>query len=95
MAESGVIVLGIDTSTSHTSVALGTEQGVIAEAGFTSPRKQDHVVPAIEQLLEWAGLTLSNIGGIAVGLGPGLYTGLDQLPSIQDGTVPHEQHLVA
>lgn len=71
-----MIVLGIDTSTSHTSVALGTELGVIAEAGFTSPRKQDHVVPAIEQLLEWAGLTLSSIGGIAVGLGPGLYTGL-------------------
>ena len=71
-----MIVLGIDTSTSHTSVALGTEQGVIAEADFTSPRKQDLVVPAIEQLLDWSGLTLSNIGGIAVGLGPGLYTGL-------------------
>jgi tRNA threonylcarbamoyladenosine biosynthesis protein TsaB len=71
-----VIVLGIDTSTNHTSVALGTEHGVIAEAGFTSPRKQDHVLPAIEQLLEWAGLSPSNVGGIAVGLGPGLYTGL-------------------
>jgi tRNA threonylcarbamoyladenosine biosynthesis protein TsaB len=71
-----VIVLGIDTSTNHTSVALGTEHGLIAEAGFSSPRKQDHVVPAIEQLLEWAGLRLSNVGGIAIGLGPGLYTGL-------------------
>jgi tRNA threonylcarbamoyladenosine biosynthesis protein TsaB len=71
-----MIVLGIDTSTGHTSVALGTEHGLIAEATFASPRKQDHVVPAIQQMLEWAGLRLSNVGGIAVGLGPGLYTGL-------------------
>jgi tRNA threonylcarbamoyladenosine biosynthesis protein TsaB len=71
-----VIVLGIDTSTNHTSVALGTEHELLAEAGFASPRRQDHVVPAIERLLEWTGLSLSNVGGVAVGLGPGLYTGL-------------------
>lgn len=71
-----MIVLGIDTSTSHTSVALGTEHELLAEAGFAAPRKQDHVVPAIERLLEWTGLSLSNVGGVAVGLGPGLYTGL-------------------
>jgi tRNA threonylcarbamoyladenosine biosynthesis protein TsaB len=71
-----VIVLGIDTSTDHTSVALGTEHGLLAATQFAAPRRQDHVVPAIEQLLSWTGVELTSVGGIAVGLGPGLYTGL-------------------
>jgi tRNA threonylcarbamoyladenosine biosynthesis protein TsaB len=71
-----VIVLGIDTSTNHTSVALGTESGPIAATQFAGPRKQDLLVPAIERLLDWSGLELSSVGGVATGLGPGLYTGL-------------------
>jgi tRNA threonylcarbamoyladenosine biosynthesis protein TsaB len=71
-----VIVLGIDTSTNHTSVALGTEQELLATTQFAAPRRQDHVVSAIQRLLEWSGVELTNVGGIAVGLGPGLYTGL-------------------
>ncbi|MGH2637388.1 MAG: tRNA (adenosine(37)-N6)-threonylcarbamoyltransferase complex dimerization subunit type 1 TsaB [Actinomycetota bacterium] len=71
-----VIVLGIDTSTSHTSVALGTEQGLLAATQFAGARRHDDVVPAIERLLEWSGVELSSVGGVAVDLGPGLYTGL-------------------
>jgi tRNA threonylcarbamoyladenosine biosynthesis protein TsaB len=72
----GVIVLGIDTSTNHTSVALGGEDGLLAAVQFAGPRRQDHAVSAIHQLLEWTGVELSSLGGVAVGLGPGLYTGL-------------------
>jgi tRNA threonylcarbamoyladenosine biosynthesis protein TsaB len=71
-----VNVLGIDTSTTQTSVAVGTEQGLVAAVQFTGPRRQDDVVPAIHRMFEWAGLDLGALGGIAVGLGPGLYTGL-------------------
>jgi tRNA threonylcarbamoyladenosine biosynthesis protein TsaB len=71
-----VIVLGIDTATDRTSIALGSETGPIADARFAGPRKHDEVVPAIEQLLRWAGLELEQLGGVAVGLGPGRYTGL-------------------
>jgi tRNA threonylcarbamoyladenosine biosynthesis protein TsaB len=74
--EEGVIVLGIDTSTGHASIALGTEHGTLAAAQFESPRRQDDLVPAIQRLLDWSGTRLSSVGGIAVGLGPGLYTGL-------------------
>jgi tRNA threonylcarbamoyladenosine biosynthesis protein TsaB len=74
--EGYVIVLGIDTSTNHTSVAVGTEHGLIAAVQFAGPRRQDDVVPAIERMLEWSGTGLANVGGVAVGLGPGLYTGL-------------------
>jgi tRNA threonylcarbamoyladenosine biosynthesis protein TsaB len=71
-----VIVLGIDTSTNTTSVALGGDRGLVADVRFTGPRKQDDVVPGIERILDWSGLRLSSVGGVAVGLGPGLYTGL-------------------
>jgi tRNA threonylcarbamoyladenosine biosynthesis protein TsaB len=71
-----VIVLGIDTSTNHTSVAIGTEHGPLGSVQFESPRRQDEVVPGIQRVLEWTGVELSSLGGIAVGLGPGLYTGL-------------------
>src|SRR5207248_7125654 len=34
------------------------------------------VAPAIQQLLTWSDMSLSQLGGIAVGIGPGLFTGL-------------------
>lgn len=71
-----MIVLGIDTSTNHTSVALGDDREILAATQFAGPRKQDHVVSAVDRLLGWTGLEPSNLGGVAVGLGPGLYTGL-------------------
>jgi tRNA threonylcarbamoyladenosine biosynthesis protein TsaB len=72
----GVIVLGIDTSTAVTSVALGTEQQIAGSLSFLGAHKHDDVVPSIERLLSWTGRELSHVGGVAVGLGPGLYTGL-------------------
>jgi len=72
-----VIVLGIETSTPETSVALGSEAGTIAAAVLASGRPQhEEVVPAVEQLLRWGEVLLSSVGGIAVGLGPGLFTGM-------------------
>ena len=71
-----MIVLGIDTATNTTSIALGSETGPIADLRFAGPRKQDDLVPAIERLLELSGLTLGHLGGVAVGIGPGLFTGL-------------------
>ncbi|HEY7661132.1 MAG TPA: tRNA (adenosine(37)-N6)-threonylcarbamoyltransferase complex dimerization subunit type 1 TsaB [Actinomycetota bacterium] len=71
-----MIVLGIDTSTTQTSVALGTENELVAAASFVGARRHDDVVPAIDRLLEWSGLELGQVGGVAVGVGPGRYTGL-------------------
>lgn len=71
-----MIVLGIDTSTNHTSVALGADHRILAATQFAGARKQDHVVSAVRELLGWTGVALSSVGGVAVGLGPGLYTGL-------------------
>jgi len=72
-----VLVLGIETSTEQTAVALGTEQGIVAGAMLAAARPGgEMVVPAIEQLLAWSNVSLTSLGGIAVGLGPGLFTGM-------------------
>jgi tRNA threonylcarbamoyladenosine biosynthesis protein TsaB len=72
-----VLVLGIETSTPQTTVALGTERGLVAQAQL-GPGQASHeiIVPTIEHLLEWTHLRLSSVNGIAVGLGPGLFTGM-------------------
>jgi tRNA threonylcarbamoyladenosine biosynthesis protein TsaB len=72
-----VLVLGIETSTPQTTVALGTEKGLVASALLaTAQASHEIVVPTVEHLLEWADLRMSSISGIAVGLGPGLFTGM-------------------
>ncbi len=72
-----MLVLGIETSTPQTTVALGTEKGLVASV-LVGPGQASHeiVVPTIEHLLEWTNLRLSSVTGIAVGLGPGLFTGM-------------------
>jgi tRNA threonylcarbamoyladenosine biosynthesis protein TsaB len=72
-----VIVLGIETSTPQTTVAVGSESGTLASALLASGRPQhEEVVPAIERLLRWADVPLTSVSGVAVGLGPGLFTGM-------------------
>ena len=71
-----VIVVGIDTSTPQPSVAIGTENEIIAKASVAGAARQESVTPLLHDLLRRSDLTLSQIGGVAVGLGPGLFTGL-------------------
>ena len=72
-----MIVLGIETATPQTSIALGTHEGIVASVGFAASRAQrEAVVPALDQLLSRTGLGLDQVAGIACGLGPGLFTGL-------------------
>ena len=72
-----MIVLGIETSTPQTTVALGSEQGMIAATLLSTGHPNHEVVmPNIRHLLAWSEIRLSSLGGIAVGLGPGLFTGM-------------------
>jgi tRNA threonylcarbamoyladenosine biosynthesis protein TsaB len=72
----GVIVLGIETSTPQTSVAIGTEQEIVGHVALSGPTRRDVVIQALDHLVRYTGIELEAIGGIAVGLGPGLFTGL-------------------
>jgi tRNA threonylcarbamoyladenosine biosynthesis protein TsaB len=72
-----VLVLAVETSTPQTTVSIGNEQGVIGSVLLSWSRGHSEIVtPAINSLLDWSELRLSQVGGVAVGVGPGLFTGL-------------------
>ena len=72
-----MLVLGIETSTTQASVAIGSQEGVAASAlAARRPNYVEYLLPAIHFCLDGAGLVLNDLGGIAVGRGPGLLTGL-------------------
>jgi tRNA threonylcarbamoyladenosine biosynthesis protein TsaB len=70
-------VLAIEASTSRSSVAIVDGERVLASASLGIPRRHgEFLAPALRFCLDQAGLELDRIGGVAVGTGPGLYTGL-------------------
>jgi tRNA threonylcarbamoyladenosine biosynthesis protein TsaB len=72
------VILGLDTSTRRGSLALfdlETGRSFKNEKAETSNHGRA-LVPEIGQLVESAGLRFQDITGIAVGIGPGSYTGL-------------------
>ena len=72
-----MLVLGIESSTPRASVAIVTEFEVVGSFELGRGRSQDEILmPAAERLLDDAALDWHQLGGIAVGLGPGLFTGL-------------------
>lgn len=72
-----MLVLGIETATPQASVAIGSEQGIVASALVSrGATHNEFLLPAVRFCLDRAGLGFSNISGVAVGVGPGLFTGM-------------------
>ncbi|MDQ3955514.1 MAG: tRNA (adenosine(37)-N6)-threonylcarbamoyltransferase complex dimerization subunit type 1 TsaB [Actinomycetota bacterium] len=72
-----MLVLGIETSTPQASVAIGSEQGLVASALVSrGASHNEFLLPAVRFCLDEAGLGFRNLGGVAASLGPGLYTGM-------------------
>lgn len=72
-----MLVLGIETSTPQASVAIGSEQGVVASAMVSRGASyNEFLLPAIRFCLEETGLGYRNFGAVAVSLGPGLFSGM-------------------
>src|SRR5512132_4626868 len=76
MEHGDVIVVGIETSTPQVSVAIGNEREILGRIQVAGRTRQESVTPALEQLLRWTGIGLDQVAGFAVGIGPGLFTGL-------------------
>jgi len=70
-----MIVVGIDTATPQVSVAVGTDAAILGRHQITGAARQESVTPALDRLLRWTGFSLEQVGGFAVGIGPGLFTG--------------------
>jgi len=72
-----VLVLGFDTATPAVSVALHDGERVIAAASALDARRHSELLmPMIATIMADAGASRSDLTAIAVGVGPGPYTGL-------------------
>lgn len=72
-----MLILGVETSTNQVSVALGDVDGVIASARVRrDQRHAELLTPLVEHLLAATSTRLADVDAVAVGDGPGLYTGL-------------------
>ena len=76
-----MIVLGFDTSTSASAIALRLSDGATVQArddpaAGERPGHATRLLPLAANLLAEAGLRFSDIDRIAVGVGPGTFTGL-------------------
>lgn len=72
-----MLVLGIETSTAWPSVTIGSEQGIIGSCLVSRGASHgEFILPAIKFLMGQANIGYRNVSAVAVGLGPGLFTGM-------------------
>ena len=71
------MLLAFDTATPYVSVALHDGEDVLVELTSERPMKHgEQLAPLIEQALGQAGIVRQDLTAIAVGVGPGPFTGL-------------------
>ena len=72
-----MLILGIDTATAQVSCAIGGHEGVLSSTRSSrGKRHAESLAPAVQFVCQQARIELSEVGVVAVDLGPGLYTGL-------------------
>ncbi len=71
-----MIVLGLDTATSTASIAVLSGDAVIAHATRNTHRRTADVLVAVDEACRAAGIAPAQIEAVAVGAGPGSFTGL-------------------
>jgi tRNA threonylcarbamoyladenosine biosynthesis protein TsaB len=69
-------VLGIDTGGPRADLALVVEGRVLAETSHSVASHGAELPAAVARLLGWAGLSTAALKAIAIGIGPGSFTGL-------------------
>ena len=71
------MLLALDTATPAVTVALGDGPRVLAESTVVDARRHGELLaPGIERVLADAGVDRRALTGVAVGVGPGPFTGL-------------------
>ncbi|WP_403022965.1 tRNA (adenosine(37)-N6)-threonylcarbamoyltransferase complex dimerization subunit type 1 TsaB [Salinibacterium sp. GXW1014] len=71
------MLLSIDTSAGTSVAVVDRDRGIIAELAESDTRRHAEVVgELIARCLEQAGVKVADLSGVAVGMGPGPFTGL-------------------
>jgi tRNA threonylcarbamoyladenosine biosynthesis protein TsaB len=78
-------LLAIETATESCSVALVHGETVIARSELAPRRHAERVLPMADELLAEAGINKHALDGIAVGRGPGAFTGVRLAVSLAQG----------
>ena len=73
---SGTLILAVDTSTRASIVVLGGAEPLAVSRREVQHRHGSHVLEQIDEVLALAGRTLDDVDALAVGTGPGSFTGL-------------------
>lgn len=72
-----MLILGIESAGSQVGCAIGGHEGVLASAHAGKGRRHaENLAPQIDFVRGQAGIQLSELGAVAVDVGPGLFTGL-------------------
>lgn len=79
-------ILSIETATEYGSIALSFGETVLSRSLGEVPQTHSRsILPAIHSLLAEAGLSLKNLDAIAIGKGPGSFTGVRLGLSVAQG----------
>jgi len=72
-----MLILGIETSTKTGSVAVVSEDGVIAQYSLNiEVTHSERLMSTVDRVLKDTGIAMADFGGFAVAIGPGSFTGL-------------------
>ena len=72
-----MLILGIESATTQVGCAVGGHEGVLASAhSLRARRHAETLAPQIDFVRRQARIELSEVGVVAIDVGPGLYTGL-------------------
>jgi tRNA threonylcarbamoyl adenosine modification protein YeaZ len=71
------VLLAIDTSAGTSVAVVDRDAGILAELGESDTRRHAEVIGTlIQAALRESGVAVTDLSGVAVGMGPGPFTGL-------------------